>query len=129
MPSAGEAPGSIDEYIAAAPADVRGLLEKIRATVRAAAPDAEELISYRMPAFRQGGILIYFAAFNKHIGVYPPVRGDDALARDLAPYLGEKGNLKFPLDRPIPFDLIERVVKLRLEQNLAKSRVKRPRKR
>jgi uncharacterized protein YdhG (YjbR/CyaY superfamily) len=89
--------------------------------VQSAAPKAEEAISYRIPAFRQNGVLVYFAAFKSHIGFYPPVRGDARLERAAAPYAGEKGNLRFPLDRPIPFDLIERVTRLRLEQNLAKA--------
>jgi uncharacterized protein YdhG (YjbR/CyaY superfamily) len=89
--------------------------------VRAAAPDAQEVISYQMPAFMQNGILIYFAAFKKHIGVYPPVRGNAALEKAAAPYAGEKGNLRFALDKPIPLDLIERIVRFRVGQNQAKA--------
>lgn len=111
---------TIDDYIASAPAEVQPILERIRATVRKAAPDAEETISYRMPAFKQHGILLYFAAFKHHIGLYPPVRGDAALVKALAPYAGEKGNLRFPLDRRIPYGLIAKIVKLRLKQNMAK---------
>ena len=96
-------PASIDEYIAASPADVRPILKEIRRRIRAAAPAAEEVISYRMPAFRQGGILVYFAAFKNHIGLFPPVSGDPRLEKALAPYAGPKGNLKFPLDRTIPY--------------------------
>jgi uncharacterized protein YdhG (YjbR/CyaY superfamily) len=118
-------PTNIDEYIAAFPPDIQALLQKIRQVVQSAAPDAEEVISYRMPAFKQNGILVYFAAFQKHIGLYPPVRGDEKLEEALAPYAGEKGNLRFPLDQPIPFDLIERIVRLRQEQNLVKPAVKR----
>lgn len=118
-------PKTIDEYIAGCGADVRPILQKIRKTVAAAAPDAEERISYRMPAFAQGGILIYFAAFTSHIGVFPPFSGDAKLARELAPYTGPKGNLKFPLDEPIPYDLIRRLVELKLAQNLAKGGVRR----
>lgn len=116
------APQSIDEYIAAFPPEVRDILERIRSTIRKAAPDAQETISYRMPAFVQNGILVYFAAFKKHIGLYPPVKGDAALERAISPYAGEKGNLRFPLDQPVPYDLIERIVKLRVKQNLAKAR-------
>jgi uncharacterized protein YdhG (YjbR/CyaY superfamily) len=108
---------NIDEYIASSPAQVRPVLEKIRSTIRAAAPDAEEVISYRMPAFKQDGILIYFAVFKTHIGVYPPVSGDSSLEKALAPYARPKGNLKFPLDQPIPYDLIKRIVQLRLRLN------------
>lgn len=120
-----ETPETIDAYIAAAPPPVRPILAKIRALVRAAAPEAEERISYRMPAFEQGGILLYFAAFKAHIGLFPPVRGDAALEAAVAPYAGEKGNLRFPLDQPIPYDLIERIVGLRLAQNLAKKAARR----
>ncbi|MBI2212239.1 MAG: DUF1801 domain-containing protein [Acidobacteria bacterium] len=110
-------PQSIDAYIAACPPSVQVILSKIRAIVRSAAPRAEEVMSYRMPAFRQHGILIYFAAFNKHIGLFPPVSGDGELERAIAPYAGPKGNLKFPLDQPIPYDLIERIVELRVTQD------------
>lgn len=113
------APKSIDEYIAASPAEVQPILEKIRKTIAAAAPEAQELISYRMPAFRLHGILIYFAAFKAHIGLYPPVRGDASLEAALSQYAGPKGNLKFPLDQPIPYDLIKRIVLLRVTQDLS----------
>jgi uncharacterized protein YdhG (YjbR/CyaY superfamily) len=118
-------PTNIDEYIAAAPAEVRRILKKIRRTIAAAAPDAEEVISYRVPAFRLNGIVVYFAAFKHHIGLYPPVRGDAKLAKDIAPYAGPKGNLKFPLDAPIPYALIERIVRLRVRQDRARAREKR----
>jgi uncharacterized protein YdhG (YjbR/CyaY superfamily) len=121
MASSGATPKTIDEYIASYPADIGAILEQIRRTIRAAAPEAQETISYRMAAFRQRGILVYFAAFKNHIGLYPPVTGDASLAKAIAPYAGEKGNLRFPLDRPIPFDLIERIVKLRVKQDLAKA--------
>jgi uncharacterized protein YdhG (YjbR/CyaY superfamily) len=114
-------PTTIDEYIAASAPAVRPILKEIRSVVRAAAPLAEECISYRMPAFKQAGILIYFAAFKQHIGVFPPVSGDPKLEQALAPYAGPKGNFKFPLDQPIPYALIRRIVKLRLKQNTAKS--------
>lgn len=92
--------------------------------VRAAAPEAAEIISYRMPAFELHGILIYFAAFKKHIGVYPPVSGDPKLVQAAAPYAGEKWNLRFPLDEPIPYDLIGRIVSHRVKRNLAKAAAK-----
>ena len=114
------APASIDEHIAASPSSVRPILKEIRRTISAAAPGAEELISYRMPAFRLHGILVYFAAFKNHIGVYPPVSGDARLEKALEPYVGPKGNLKFPLDRPIPYALIKRIVHLRVRQNLSR---------
>ncbi len=114
-------PAGIDEYIAAFPRPIQKVLRKIRATIATAAPDAQELISYRMPAFAQEGVLLYFAAFKTHIGVYPPVRGDARLEKALAAYSGPKGNLRFPLDKPIPYGLIERIVILRVKQNLARS--------
>ncbi len=122
------APGTIDGYIAAFPPDVRSLLKKIRVTIKRAAPRAEERISYRMPAFFQSGVLIYFAAFKNHIGIYPPVRGDEKLNRELAPYRGPKGNLKFPLDEPIPYWLIGRIVKWRVKEKLVNAKPKRIRK-
>ena len=112
---------SIDEYIADFPPEKRAVLEQIRRTIRAAAPDAEEAISYRMPTFKQNGILVHFAAFTNHIGLYPPISGDASLEKAIAPYAGEKGNLRFPLDRPIPYDLIERIVKHQVKKNLAKA--------
>jgi uncharacterized protein YdhG (YjbR/CyaY superfamily) len=112
---------SIETYIATFTPDIQSILQQVREAIRAAAPDAEEVISYKMPAFRQSGIVVYFAAFKRHIGLYPPVRGDAALEQAVAPYAGEKGNLRFPLDRPIPYELITRVAALRLQQNLDKA--------
>ncbi|HEX3140242.1 MAG TPA: DUF1801 domain-containing protein [Rhizobacter sp.] len=114
---------SIDDYIAGFPPEIQAILQKIRATIRQAAPDAEETISYRMPAFRQQGMLVYFAAFKQHIGLYPPVR-DEQLQREAAPYAGEKGNLRFPLDQRIPYGLIGRIVKARLRENLQKAKTR-----
>ena len=113
--------GNIDEYILARPPSVRKILERIRRVIRKAAPGAQETISYGIPAFRLDGILLYFAAFKNHIGLYPPVRGDARLQRAIAPYAGEKGNLQFRLDQPIPYELIERIAKFRASQNLAKA--------
>src|SRR5450755_3497947 len=100
-------PKDIDGYISQFPADVQAILEKVRNTISHAAPDAEEFISYMMPAFKKHGILIYFAAWKKHIGFYPPISGYKALEKAIASYAGPKGNLRFPLDEPIPHDLIE----------------------
>lgn len=116
---------NIDGYISQFPADVQAILEKVRTTIRQAAPEAEEVISYQMPAFKQHGILVYIAAWHKHIGLYPPISGDKPLEKAIARYAGPKGNLLFPLDEPIPYDLIERIVKLRVKQDLAKSEAKR----
>ena len=111
---------TIDDYIAGYPPEVRSILEEIRRTIRKAAPEAEEKINYQMPAFTFHGDLVYFGAFKKHIGFYPPVRGDARLQKVLASYAGPKGNLQFPLDQPIPYKLIAKIVKLRLKQNEAK---------
>ena len=118
-------PKDIDDYISKFPADVQVILEKVRETIRHAAPEAKETISYLMPAFRQHGILVYFAAWEKHIGMYPPISGDKTLEKAIARYAGPKGNLQFPLDEPIPYNLIERIVKLRVKQDSAKAEAKR----
>jgi uncharacterized protein YdhG (YjbR/CyaY superfamily) len=107
----------VDAYIAKFPPDVRAILKHVRATIRRAAPAAKEVISYKMPAFKQHGILVYFAAWEKHIGLYPPITGDKALEKAAARYAGPKGNLQFPLDEPIPYRLIERIAKLRVKQD------------
>ncbi len=118
-------PKDIDEYIARFPTDVQAILEKVRATIRMAASEAKETISYQMPAFKQHGILVYFAGWKNHIGLYPPVAGDKALEKAVARYAGPKGNLQFPLDERFPYDLIERIVRLRVKQDAAKAAAKR----
>ena len=115
------APATVDEYISGFSPEVQKVLQRIRKTIRSAAPGAQEIISYRMPAFKRNGVLVYFAAFKHHIGLYPPVKGDARLEKAVLPYAGEKGNLRFPLDQPIPFDLIERITKLRVAQDAAKA--------
>lgn len=100
---------TIDEYIADATPEVRGVLQEIRDIVKRLVPSANETISYQMPAFKLERVFFYFAAFKKHIGVYPPVKGDRQLQRDLHRYRGEKGNLRFPLSEQIPYELIGRV--------------------
>jgi uncharacterized protein YdhG (YjbR/CyaY superfamily) len=115
-------PENISQYIVACPPEVRPILRKLRSTIkRAAPPETEELISYRMPAFALHGILVYFAAFKNHIGVFPPIRGDAKLEAAAVKYAGPKGNLKFPLDEPFPYALVARIVKFRVKQNLARS--------
>jgi uncharacterized protein YdhG (YjbR/CyaY superfamily) len=121
MASVRAAPKTIDEYIEAFSPEVQDILQKIRRVVHDAAPDAEEAISYQIPTFKLNGALVYFAAFKKHIGFYPPLSGDTRLEKAVSRYAGEKGNLRFPLDQPIPYDLIERITKLRVKQNLAKA--------
>ena len=121
-------PTDIDGYISKFPTDVQVILEKVRETIRHAAPEAKETISYMMPAFRQHGILVYFAAWKNHIGMYPPISGDEALEKAIERYAGPKGNLQFPLDEPMPLDLIERIVKLRAKQDEAKAAARRRKK-
>jgi len=125
MPADPPVAKDIDEYIAGFPPAVQEILRRIRAIVREVAPDAVERISYRMPAFALDGIWIYFAAFKGHIGVYPPVRGNDRLNEALKPYKNEKGNLRFPFSRPIPYALIKRVVKALLEEHLERVALRR----
>ena len=117
----GPVPSSIDDYIATCPMAVRPVLERIRQVIRDAAPRATEVVSYRMPAFKGHGILVYFAAFKAHIGLFPPVSGDAAIEKAIAPYAGPKGNLRFPLDEPMPYALIGRIVRLRVKQDDAKA--------
>jgi uncharacterized protein YdhG (YjbR/CyaY superfamily) len=118
-------PKDIDEYISQFSPEVQEILSNIRTTIRNAAPDAEEVTSYQMPAFRQHGILVYFAAWKEHIGFYPPVSGDEAMEKAVARYAGPKGNLQFPLDKPIPHKLIKRIVRLRVKQDNEKAEAKR----
>jgi len=118
-------PATVDEYIASFDPKVRAILKKVRAVVRSAAPNAVEVISYRMPALKQNGMLVYYAAFKGHIGFYPPIRGNARLEKAASVYAGEKGNLRFPYDKPIPYELIGDLTRLRAEQDLAKASVKR----
>ncbi len=109
-------PITIDEYIARFSPEIQSILKKIRSTIQEAAPAATEKISYRMPTFTLNGNLVHFAAFKEHIGFYPPVGGDQELKADIARYQGEKGNLRFPLDQPIPYALIRRIVEFRVKE-------------
>ena len=123
------APETIDKYVAGFPKDVQEILEKIRMTIRKAAPDAEETISYEIPTFTlKGKYLIYFAAYKNHIGVYPVPAGYAKLNEELSVYRTGKGTLQFPLHKPIPFDLITKIVKLRVKENLAKVEAKEKKK-
>jgi len=116
-----KAPKTIDEYIAAFPRDVQEILEKIRQTIHKAAPAAEEAISYKMPCFKLKGNLVYFAAFKKHIGFYPIPSGIEKFKDELSKYEQGKGSVQFPLDKPIPYDLIGRIVEFRAQENLNKA--------
>lgn len=110
-------PNCIDEYIAGFPEDVQVLLEQIRVTIRATAPDAEETIKYAMPTFMLNGNLIYYAAFTNHIGLYATPTGNEAFKEELSIYKTGKGSIQFPLDQPMPLDLITRIVQFKVEQN------------
>ena len=112
---------TIDGYIADFPAEVQAILEQIRLTVAQAAPEATEKISYQMPTFFLNGNLVHFAAYRHHIGFYPAPTGIEAFKSELSAYKGAKGSVQFPLDKPIPFDLIARIVKFRVEGNLRKA--------
>jgi uncharacterized protein YdhG (YjbR/CyaY superfamily) len=118
---------TIDEYIQSFPPAVQKILTKIRQTIRQSAPGAGESISYRMPVFRLNGNLVYFAAFKHHIGFYPTASGIAAFKQELSAYQWSKGAVQFPLDQPIPYDLIKKIVVFRVQENLAKSTVKPPR--
>jgi uncharacterized protein YdhG (YjbR/CyaY superfamily) len=117
-------PKDIDEYISGFPPEIQEILGKVRATIRAAAPHARETISYRMPTFTLRGNLVHFAAFQKHIGFYPTPTGTEEFKKELAAYEGGKGSIRFPLDKPIPYDLISRVVEFRVKENLARAEAK-----
>jgi uncharacterized protein YdhG (YjbR/CyaY superfamily) len=120
MDRAKKTPASIDEYIAAFPEDVQSRLQAIRQTIKEAAPQATEAISYGMPTFRLKGNLVHFAAFKNHIGFYPAPSGVEAFQKKLAPYKYSKGAVQFPLDKPVPFDLITDIVRYRVEESLKK---------
>jgi uncharacterized protein YdhG (YjbR/CyaY superfamily) len=119
------APQTIDEYIAGFPPEVQEILQKIRLTIRQAAPDAEEAIKYQMPTFTLSGNLVHFAAFKNHIGFYPVPSGIEKFKKELAPYQQGKGSVQFPLDQPIPYGLISKIVKFRVKENAARVAAKK----
>lgn len=112
-------PKNIDEYIAGFPADVQKILQKIRMTIQKAAPDAEEAIKYQIPTFTLKGNLVHFAAYQTHIGFYPSPTGIEKFKNEVAVYGSGKGTLKFPLDKPIPFELISKIVKFKVKEREA----------
>ena len=113
-------PKSIDEYISGFPEDIRKILEEVRVTIRKAAPGAEEAIRYDIPTFILNGNLVHFAAFKNHIGFYATPSGNEAFAKELSAYKGGKGSVQFPLDQPMPLDLIRRIVEFRVGENRKK---------
>jgi len=118
------APKNIDDYIAGYPKDVQVILKKIRTTIKKAAPEAEEAMSYQMPTFKLKGNLVHFAAFKNHIGFYPAPTGIEQFKKELAIYQKGKGTLQFPLDKPLPLGLITKIVKFRVKENLARAAAK-----
>src|SRR5512146_353961 len=118
---------SIDEYIGTFPEDVRNRLQAIRQTIQELAPEAEEAIKYQMPTFVLHGNLVHFAAFKHHIGFYPTPSGIEAFKQELSEYKGSKGAIQFPIDRPLPYELISKIVKFRVAENMqrAEGKVKR----
>jgi uncharacterized protein YdhG (YjbR/CyaY superfamily) len=113
---------NINEYISSFPAETQTILEKIRTTIKKAAPDAKEKINYGIPTFTLNGNLVHFAAFKNHIGFYPTPSGIEAFRKELSSYENAKGSVKFPIDEPIPFDLITEIVKFRVKENVAKAK-------
>ncbi len=114
-------PEDVVSYISAFPGSVQTRLKKVRRAIRTAAPKATEVISYNIPAYRLNGMLVYFAGFKSHIGLYPPVRGDAALEKAVARYAGPKGNLRFSHDEPLPLGLIGRIVRFKVRQDGARA--------
>ena len=125
MKTARRAAKDIDEYIDRFPEDVQNVLHKIRALINEVVPDAEEKISYQIPTFTlNGSYLIYFAGFKNHVSVYPAPRGTEQFKKELAAYEGGKGTVRFPLDQPIPYGLIKRIVKFKVKENKEKAKEK-----
>lgn len=115
----------IDEYIAGFPGDVQAILERLRATIREAAPESKETINYGIPTFTLEGNLVHFAAFKKHIGFYPAPSGIEKFKNELSVYESAKGSVQFPLDKPIPYELVRKIVAFRVKENLEKAEAKR----
>lgn len=116
---------TIDEYILQFPAEVQVILQELRQVIKETAPEAQEIISYQMPTFYLKGNLVHFAAYKKHIGFYPTPTGIEAFKDELSIYKGAKGSVQFPVDRPIPFNLIRKIVKFRVDENLKKAEEKK----
>lgn len=112
---------TVSEYISSLPAKSKAVIKELRRTIKQAAPEAEEVISYNMPAFTYQGSLVYYAAWKDHVSIYPRTAAlEKALKKELAPYASSKGTLKFPLSEPMPFDLITKIVKIRMQENIDK---------
>jgi len=124
MSPARSTPKDVDEYIAGFPKDVQRILQRVRKTIRSAAPEAEEKISYQIPTFSLKGSLLSFAGYKKHIGLYPAPKGSARFNQELSVYRAQKSTVRFPLDQPIPYDLITRIVRLRVKDNLKRAAAK-----
>lgn len=122
-------PTTIDAFIAQHPPEVQAILRQIRAIIREAAPDATETINYGIPTFQLNGNLVHFSAFKKHIGFYPAPSGIEHFKDELSGYAGAKGSVQFPLDQPIPYELIRKIVEFRVQENQAKAQSKGKRQR
>jgi uncharacterized protein YdhG (YjbR/CyaY superfamily) len=114
----------VDTYIEGFPGETRKLLEQLRTTIKRAAPDAKEVISYQMPAYKLQGMLVYFAAYAKHIGFYPASSGIAAFKKELSVYKGAKGSVQFPLDEPLPLELVAEIVAFKVKENVKKAEMK-----
>ena len=125
MEKAKVVPETVDQYIAAFPADVKKRMQQLRKTIKAAAPKADELISYQMPGYKYFGMLVYFAAYKNHIGFYPGAGGILEFYKKLSSFKSAKGSVQFPHDRPIPYDVISKIVKFRVKQNEEKLSLKK----
>ena len=119
---------NIDEYIAEFPPETQTILQKVRATIRETAPEAQETINYAIPTFTLNGNLVHFAGFTNHIGFYPTPTGIEKFKAELAAYDSAKGSVKFPLDQPVPYELIREIVKFRVQENLERAEAKRTKK-
>ena len=125
MEKAKVVPETVDQYIAAFPADVKKRMQQLRKTIKAGAPKADELISYQMPGYKYFGMLVYFAAYKNHIGFYPGAGGLLEFYKELSSFKSAKGSVQFPHDRPIPYDIISKIVKFRVKQNEEKFSLKK----
>ncbi|MDD1747856.1 MAG: DUF1801 domain-containing protein [Methanomassiliicoccales archaeon] len=117
-----KAPQSIDEYIGTFPKDIQSKLESIRKAVKEEAPDAQEVMSYGMPAFKLNKVLVYFVAQKKHIGFYPTASGISAFKEELSQFKHSKGAVQFPIDEPVPLELVRKMVKFRVKEDMAKAK-------
>lgn len=119
------APANVEQYISTFPGEMQLILQQVRATIKGAAPGAEECIAYAMPAYKLNGPLVYFAGYKNHVGFYATPTGHEAFKKELSKYKEGKGSVQFPLDQPMPLKLIEKIVKFRVKENMSKTRVKK----